>query len=210
MYDPFSETIKRTTFFGGPVDAHPFGDDLVVSDSVNGTVVLASGPDLAERQVIFTSPGVAFLAGDDNDVYLTDLADQAIYQIIKDGEMLDPPTAIATGFAAPEGIVLLPGGEKILLVDAGKQTLEEVDIATGEIKTIAIDLGFFPGIPGLEFGFGNDVAIDGDGAIYVNGDRANVIYKFVKGENTTTSAAVSTTFLVLQYALAATAVLLSC
>ena len=187
IYDPFSETIKLTTFFSGPIDAQPFNDGLVVTDFANGTVVLASGDDFSERQVIFTSPGVAFLAGDDENVYLTDLADQALYQIIQDGTILDPPTIIASGFTGPEGIALLPGGDKILLVDAGKETLEEVDIATGGVKTIAVDLGFLPGIPGVELGFGNDVAVDEDGAIYVNGDRTNEIYKFSGSDDTTTS-----------------------
>lgn len=151
-YEP---TSLATTFFSGPIDAHPFKDGLVVTYSVNGTVVLASGDDFSGRQVIFTSPGVA-------------------YQIIRDGTILDPPTMIASGFAGPEGIALMPGGDKIVLVDAGKETLEEVDIVTREVTTIAVDLGFLPGIPGVEFGFGNDVTIDEDGSsIYVNGDRTN-------------------------------------
>jgi sugar lactone lactonase YvrE len=200
IYDPFSATVKATTFFSGPIDAHPFNGGLVVTDFANGTVVLASGDDFSERQVILSSAGVAFLAGDDDNVYLTDLVDQALYQIILDGNILDPPIIIASGFLGPEGIALLPGGDKILLVDAGKESLEEVDIATGEVKTIAVDLGFLPGIPGIEIGFGNDVKVDEDGAIYVNGDRTNVIYKFSgSSDDIPTSAAVPTTLWSFQY-----------
>jgi hypothetical protein len=85
-------------------------------------------------------------------------------------------------------------------VDAGKESLEEVDIATGEVKTIAVDLGFLPGIPGVEIGFGNDVKVDDGGAIYVNGDRTNVIYKFSGSrDDIPTSARVPTTLWSFQY-----------
>lgn len=192
IYDPFTETLKLTTIFGGPIDAHPFQDGLIVTEVQNGTVVFASGDDLSEREVIYTSPGVTFLTGNETDVYLTNILDQTLYRIIQDGEVLDPPTVVATGFAAPEGIVLLPDGDKILLVDAGKESLEEVDTITGNVETIATDLGFLPGIPGLDFGFANDVAVGDSGAIYVSGDRANVIYKFESSTGgTTMSSAVS-------------------
>ena len=206
VYDPFAETHKFITFFGGPVDAHPFQGDLLVTDSLNGTVVRASGPDLGNREVIFTSPGVAFLTGDDNNVFLTDLVGQSLYQIIQGGEILNPPGVIASGFVQPEDIVLMPGGKKIILVDGGKETLEEIDLETGEVNTIVTDLGFLPGIPGLEFGFANTVAHDGDGTIYVNGDRTNAIYKF-EGSGGTTSAAISSTCCPFQYALLAASVL---
>jgi hypothetical protein len=195
IYDPFNENLLLSTHFAGPLDAHPFQGDLLVTEAQNGTVVRASGDDLDERQVIFQSAGVGFLAGDDNHVYLTEIVDQTLYQIIQDGKVLDPPAVIATGFVAPEGIVLLPDGETILLVDAGKETLEEVHLQTGDVKTIAADLAFFPGIPGMEFGFVNDVAIDDSGVAYVNGDRSNIIYKIAYGaaaasdDTTSTSAA---------------------
>lgn len=205
VYDPFTETLKFTSFFSGPIDTHPFQDGLIVTEYQNGTVVLASGTDLGERKVIHESPGVAFLTGNDRDVYLTNVLDQSLYKIVEDGQVLSPPTIVATGFDAPEGIVLLPDEDKILLVDAGKETLEEVDLSTGNVETIATDLGFLPGIPGLEFGFGNDVTIDASGTVYVNGDRTNVIYKFESiAGGTTTSSAVSSSFHSFSYIIVAT------
>ena len=197
IYDPFNETVKLTTFFDSPIDAHPFQNDLLVTEAETGNIVRASGSNLSQREVIATIPGAAFLAGDNKNVFLTDLVNQSLYQIISDGEVLTAPVVVASVFLVPEGIVLLPGGEKLLLVDAGNESLEEIDLMTGEVETIATELSFFPGIPGLEFGFVNGVAIDDDGSVYVNGDRANVIYKFsnsTEGDgNVPTSLAVPTT-----------------
>lgn len=177
-YNPDTETLQWTAYFNGPIDALPFQGDVLVTEAQTGNVVRASGTDWSEREIIYTSLGVGFLAGNDNDVYLTHIVNQTIYQIIADGEVLMRPTVVATGFGVPEGILLMPDGETILLVDTGKEALVEVGVFTGEVTILATDLEFFPGIPGLDFGFGNDVAIDDNGAIYVNGDRANVIYKF--------------------------------
>ena len=66
----------------------------------------------------------------------------------------------------------------LLVVDGGAQTLVEVNLKSGNVRTIATDLGFQTPIPGVApSGWFNDVEVDATGAMYVNGDRANVIHK---------------------------------
>jgi sugar lactone lactonase YvrE len=187
VFDPFTETSVLSTFFAGPIDAHPFQGGLLVTESATGSVVLASGPDLGSREIIVNTSAPAFLAGDDKNVYLTDVLSKTVFQIIANGTIVSPPGVIATGFEAPEGIALR-GDDTLLVVDGGRETLEAVNLLSGEVETIATDLGFFPGIPGLAIGFANDVVVDDNGAVYVNGDRANVIYKFpAEKQDTSTS-----------------------
>jgi sugar lactone lactonase YvrE len=186
VFDPFTEKSIISTFFNGPIDAHPFQGDLLVTEFVTGNVVRASGSDLGSREIITTTPAAAFLAGDDDNVYLTDVLNKTVFQIVANGTILSPSKVIATGFEAPEGIALR--GETLLVVDGGRGTLEEVNLISGEVQTIATDLDFFPGLPGLAFGFANDVVVDDSGAIYVNADRGNVIYKFPSKTDDTSTA----------------------
>lgn len=55
IYDPFSETLKLTTFISGTIDVQPFNDGFIVTDYANGTVILASGDDFTERQGVFVA-----------------------------------------------------------------------------------------------------------------------------------------------------------
>jgi sugar lactone lactonase YvrE len=200
VFDPFTATSKLSTLFDGPLDAHPFRGDLLVTEINTGSVVRASGSDLGNREIIANTTAPAFLAGDDDgNVYLTDVAEKTVYQIIANGTILAKPVVVATGFTAPEGIALLRGEQALLVVDGGSETLEKVDLMTGKVETLATDLGFFPAIPYFEFGFPNDVTVDDRGAIYVNADRVNVIYKFPSydespADDTTSAAAESIAF----------------
>jgi sugar lactone lactonase YvrE len=204
VFDPFTETSILSTFFDGPIDAHPFQGDLLVTEIATGNVVRASGSDLDSREIIATTPAAAFLAGDDDNVYLTDALNKTVFQIVANGTILSTPFVVATGFEAPEGIALR--GDTLLVVDGGRETLEEVDLISGEVQTIATELGFFPGIPDLPLGFANDVVVDDSGAIYVNADRVNVIYKF-PSENQDTSTADPTVFCPFPFILMAVSIL---
>ena len=111
------------------------------------------------------------------EVVITNYAE--VLQIVEDGELLDPPKVVASGFVLPEGLALRSAGRNLLVVDGGAQTLVEVNLESGNMKTIATDLGFQTPIPGVTpFGWFNDVEVDASGAMYVNADRANVIHKF--------------------------------
>jgi sugar lactone lactonase YvrE len=178
VWDPTTETPVLGTQFALPVDAQPFQGDLIVSESGTGDIVRASGPNLSVREVIATTTLAGGLAATEDDLYVSDSGLGEVLQIIEDGELLDPPRTVASGFVHPEGLALRSAGRNLLVVDGGAQTLVEVNLQSGNVRTIATDLGFQMPIPGVApSGWFNDVEVDATGAMYVNGDRANVIHK---------------------------------
>ena len=182
-----NKALFHATGFMAPSDALVYKDGMLVVEAVTGNIILASGPELEEREILLNMPGAFFLAGNDQDVYLSNALEGTILQIISDGNVLEEPKIIATQHIAPEGIVLNESTNSLLLVDAGAGTLEQVHLDTGEVSVLAKDLSFRPPLPefGLAFGFTNDVVIQDDFA-YVNVDGDNVVYKIsTKGERGT-------------------------
>lgn len=178
VWDPQTESTVLATRFGLPVDAQPFRGDLIVTESSTGNVVRASGPDLSVREVLATTTLAGGLAATQDDLYVSDPGLGEVLQLVEDGQVLDPPRTVASGFQLPEGLALRSGGNNLLVVDGGAQTLVEVNLRSGTAKTIASDLGFQTPTPGVApTGWFNDVELDASGAMYVNADRANVIYK---------------------------------
>ena len=165
------------TSFAQPVDATPFRGDLIVTEAATGNVVRASGPGLADREVIATMSGAAGLAATEDDVYVGNAAPGKVLQIIADGKVLATPVTVATGLVSPEGLDLRSNGTKLLVVDGAANTLSEVNLVSGKVKTLATDLGFFSGLPpGSPLGWFNNVE-EYKGSIYLNADAANVIHK---------------------------------
>jgi DNA-binding beta-propeller fold protein YncE len=178
VWDPAIEAPVLATQFAGPLDAQPFQGDLIVSESETGNIVRASGADLSLREVLATVTLAGGLAATEDDLYVADSGLGSVLQIVEDGQVLDPPRTVASGFVLPEGIALRSAGRNLLVVDGGEQTLVEVNLESGNTKTIATDLGFQTPIPGVTpTGWFNDVDVDATGAMYVSADRANVIYK---------------------------------
>mmetsp|Transcript_25532 Transcript_25532/g.55800 ORF Transcript_25532/g.55800 Transcript_25532/m.55800 type:complete len:592 (-) Transcript_25532:70-1845(-) len=185
VWDLEQQAPKISTTFGLPADAHPFRGDLLVTEMATGRVIQATAADSFQtRKVIAEAPGAAFLflAGDDEDVYVSDGARGLVLQIISQGEVLDSPSTLATDLSSPEGIAMHPNGDEILVVNAGNSSLLAVDRITGDKRVITTELALMSGIDGLPFGFPNDVVVV-DGSIYVNGDGADVIYKIEDEEN---------------------------
>ena len=140
---------------------------------------MVSVSDLDDRETI--ASGFYFPAGlavyEDN-AYVSDTVLGAVFQIMRDGEVLAIPEMVATGLAGPEGIALRSDGNKLLVVEGATSSLKEIHLQSGKVKTIANELGFQPSVgPDLPAQWFNDVDIDADGAMYVNADGANVIYK---------------------------------
>jgi DNA-binding beta-propeller fold protein YncE len=151
----------------------------LVAELGTGSVVRAELPDLAVRETI--ASGFIFVAGlavDEDDAYVSDAVLGTVFQIIRDGEVLAAPEPVATGLAGPEGIALRSGGNNLLVVEGATSSLKEINLRSGVVKTIATDLGFQPPfIPILPTHWFNDVDVDATGAMYVNSDGDNVIYK---------------------------------
>ena len=184
---------ELTVFFGGPIDAHPFRGDLLVTEIMTGRIVRAYGSNsFQSRDTIFEVTGAVplFLAGDDDNVYVSDGARGLVFQIYAGGELLDPPREIVSGFSSPEGIALHPNGHDLIVVDSGTGSLLSFGLMSGIKRTVATNLDFLPGMPELPFGFPNDVVVLSNGMIAVNGDGANVIYGIQDptGETSATSS----------------------
>jgi sugar lactone lactonase YvrE len=178
VWDPETGSPVLGTTFELPLDAEPFQGDLIVSEFGSGNVVRASGPDLSVREILATLTLAGGLAATEDDLYVSDSGTGEVLQLIDEGVLLHPPKTVASGFLLPEGLALRSGGRNLLVVDGATQTLVEVNLESGNMKTIATDLGFQSPIPGvLPAGWFNDVEVDASGAMYVNGDRANVIHK---------------------------------
>ena len=182
-----NKALFHATDFMAPSDAFVYKDGMLVVEAATGNIILASGPELEEREILLNVPGAFFLAGNDQDVYLSNTFEGTIQQIIKDENVLEKPEIIVTQNIAPEGIALDEGTSSLLVVDAGAGTLEQVHLDTGEVSVLAKDLSFRPPLPefGLAFGFTDDVVIQ-DNFAYVNADGDNVIYKIsINGERGT-------------------------
>lgn len=142
FWDTSNDSVVAQTFFTAPVDAEPFGSDLLISDAGTGSVVRVNLSDLNDRETIASG------------------------------------FFVPSGLASPEGIALRSGGNNLLVVEGATSSLKEINLRSGKVKTIATGLGFQPAIiPALPAHWFNDVDIDSKGAMYVNSDGANVIYK---------------------------------
>jgi sugar lactone lactonase YvrE len=180
IWDPETESEVLSTLFAGPIDVQRFQGDLIVSEPFLGQVVRASGPNLEIRETLATLAFPTGLAATDGDLYVSDSVLGMVFQIVRGGELLTTPSPIATGLANPEGMAVRCGGNRLVIVEAGTDSLKEVHLNSGEIRTIASNLGFYdplPGMPPFDV-FLNNVTIDNTGAMYINADEANVIYKF--------------------------------
>lgn len=176
IWDPATNTPTYQTLLAAPGDVEPFLGDLIVTETGTGNVVRLSGNDLSVSTVIATGlPTATGLAATNNDVYVADAANGTVLQLIVDGDVLDTPLEVASGLSTPEGLDVR--GNRLLVVESGTQSLTEIHLKTGARRTIATDLGFMDPIPGVSpFGWFNNVTTAGND-IYVNADRANVIYE---------------------------------
>lgn len=173
LWNPKTNTVVAAGLVFPPTDAQPFRGDLIVTQG-NGEIVRLSS-DLAPIDVVANVPGATGLARKGGNVYVADHDDGTVLQIIKRGEVLDPPVVVVDGLAGPEGIDIK--GNKLYVVEGGTQTLTRVNLRNGKRNTIATDLGLQDPTPLSAFGWFNDVNVAGND-IYVNADRANVIYEF--------------------------------
>ena len=70
------------------------------------------------------------------------------------------------------------GGNRLLVVEGATNSLKDIHLKSGKVKTIGRDLGFQQAVPGLPpTAFINDVEVGPNGTVYVNSDGANVIFQ---------------------------------
>ena len=157
-----------------PIDGQPFEDDLIVTTQAPTGEIFRLDENLGVLGVVAAVPGVTGIAAKGGDVYVADGDDGTIVQIIDDGVDLAEPVVVFSGLDAPEGIDIR--GNRLYVVEGGSETLTSIHLESGKRKTIATELGLQAPLL-LPYGYFNNVTVAGND-IYVNADRANVIYNF--------------------------------
>ena len=180
IWDPKKSTeVDRWDDFVVPMNAIRFGDDLIVAELLtvpgqvvrqapDGTRTLLAGP-------IFVPTG---LAASDDDLWVADSAAGVVFQLVADGVDLATPVPVAGGLAQPEGLALDRDGT-LLVVEAGAGRLTRIDLATGATSIVAdrLALGAEGSVNVPPTWFFNGVAVGSRGAIYVTGDKRDLVYR---------------------------------
>jgi sugar lactone lactonase YvrE len=180
VWNPHSrEEVEAYPIEAIPLDAIRFEGDLVVTELVTASVVRITGPNESDRLTLASGLGVpAGLAASDGNLWVADHVDGTILQLVAGGEVLSDPRPVAADLQGPEGLAASDEGV-LYVVEAGAGRLSRVDVATGEVSTVADGLALgAPGVPGMPpTWIFNGVAIAESGTIYVTGDVENVVYR---------------------------------
>ena len=181
IWDPDGDRLVESfEGFQEAVDALPFGDDIIVSEYDTGSVVRfdPASPDV--RTVIASGlDAPAGLAVHGGDLYVADRSG-TLFQILDDGERLDPLRPVASGLAGPEGITADEDGA-LYVVEEDADRVIRVDPETGAATLVADGLA----LRGLEqksvekatsVGFLAGIVV-GNGSLYVSGYPENRVYR---------------------------------
>ena len=180
IWDPDGDRlVARFEGFEKAVDALPLGDDIIVSEYETGSVVRFDPASPDARAVIASGlEEPAGLAVHGGDLYVADRSG-TLFQILDDGESLDPPRPVASGLAGPEGIAADDNGTLYVVEeDAGRVT--QVDPVTGAATPVVDGLT----LHGVEQNIGETTPVGflagiavGDGSLYVSGYPENRVYR---------------------------------
>jgi len=181
IWDPNDDRlVARFEGFKEVVDALPFGDDIIVSEYETGRVLRFHPTSPGARTVIASGLEVpAGLAVYGDNLYVAD-RNGTLFQILDDGERLDPPYPMASGLAGPEGVTADEDGA-LYVVEEDADRLIRVDPETGTVTLVADGLA----LNGVEqksiekatsVGFLAGVAI-GSGSLYVSGYPDSRVYR---------------------------------
>jgi len=171
LWDPIANVELARTFLPGPIDAEPFGNDLLVSTLAGQ--IFRLDETLTPVGVVAEVAGASGLAARKGDVWVAELIGGTVQQIVADGASLESPVIAVDGLAGPEGLDVR--GNKLFVVEGAIGAVTEIHLVTGKRKTVADGLGFQPPLF-FPFGLFNDVTAAG--GIYVNAEVDNVIYRF--------------------------------
>lgn len=91
----------------------------------------------------------------------------------------DTSKMILGGLSKPEGLALSPDGTTLFVVEVGKQAVTRVNLSTGELTTIAVDIPSGMTMPAFlpQSGPLSGIALASDGSLYVTSDVEGAIYK---------------------------------
>ena len=195
VWDPATNVVSvKYTDVAAPLNAIRFQGDIVVAElgSKPPRVVRISAADPTQRTTLAEMGVPAGLAATGQDLWATDWAAGTVVQIVKGGQQVKPPAVVASGLKGPEGLAIAPDGS-LLVVESLAGKLSRIALPGGTVSTIAegLELGA-AGPAGMPPVWRLDsVAVGPSGAIYVGGDKANVLYRIepAAGASSATMAA---------------------
>ncbi|MCH9686549.1 MAG: hypothetical protein K0V04_34265 [Deltaproteobacteria bacterium] len=138
-----------------------------VCELATGNIALAPGPTLLEgKALVERLMDPTGLAPDEDTLDVSSVATGTVLQVARDGEVLSTPAPVVeAGLAQREGTTARAGGR--LVVEEG-----------GTASTLATDPSFSPPRPRpLPFQLFNDLVVDDDDGLHINGDGAVVVYE---------------------------------
>jgi sugar lactone lactonase YvrE len=178
VWDPVEQKFLEEYYdFAAPLNAIRFQGDLIVAELGTGRVVRMDA-DTHERVTLAQLAVPTGLAATEDDLWVGDWAMGMVWQVVADGTPLPQPIPVATGLSFPEGLAVAPDGN-LLVVETGTGRLLRIDLMTGEVSAVAegLELGA-PSPAGVPpTWIFNGVAVGPSGAIYVTGDKTNVLYR---------------------------------
>lgn len=178
IWDPrTSSEVAVWTDIPVPMNAIRFGEDLIIADLATSSVIrqTPAGARTTLAGPVLLPTG---LAATDDDLWAADWAAGAVYQLVDDGVDLPTPVPVATGLVQPEGLAVDRDGT-LLVVEAGAGRLTRIDPASGQTSLVRDRLALgAPGPVGVPptWVF-NGVTVGRQGAIYVTGDKRNLVYR---------------------------------
>ncbi len=180
VWDPASNTVSTEyTNVTSPTNAIRFQGDIVVAEMGTSPprVSRISAVDPGIRTTLAEMQLPVGLAAGANDLWASDWAAGTVVQIVKKGRLLSPPSVVARNLKGPEGIAIEANGN-LLVVESSIGRLSRIDPQSGAISTVADNLALgSPQLIGIPFGTFDGVAVGPSGAVYVGGDKANVVYR---------------------------------
>lgn len=179
IYDTTTGTVETIEPFTTPADAELFLGGVAVTEIATGAIVLATGPSLSDRQPLVEGlVAPTGLAADGDTLYVSDIATGMVLRVVSEGDALPSPEPVTeAALSQPEGMTVRPDG-RLVVVEGGVGAVQQIDLQSGFATTLATDLSFLPPLPGLlPFQFLNDVVVDDDDVLHINGDGGAVIYR---------------------------------
>ena len=172
LWDPVANEPLADGLLPGPIDAQPFENDLIVTTATGE--IFRVDESFTVLDVVANVPGSTGLAAKGGDVWVADHPNGTVLQIIDDGVTLEEPVVAFGDLAGPEGLDIR--NNRLFVVEGASGTLTSIHLKSGKRKTVGTDLGFQAPFF-FAFGYLNNVTVARND-IYVNADRANVIYEF--------------------------------
>lgn len=150
IFDATTGDVLPIDPFIVPSDAELFGDGVAICDFGTGSIVLATGPTLADRSTLVEGLAAPTgLAADGDDLYVSSAVTGTVLKVVSNGEVLaTPEPATSTVLAGPEGMTVRSGG-RLVVVEGATGALQQIDLATGGVTMVASGMSFLPALPGL-------------------------------------------------------------